>query len=159
MGSDPRYRMRRRLSAVARPATIASNDGGPTATAAAKAVDPASPPKEVQPPPADAPPEQVAAAFAEAFVQYEVGEVNDGTTATFEAVAEKPLFQSLAEDPPRLPAGTEVPKAEVKNVVLSEREGKQVEASISLVRLEAASELRLTLQDTPDGWQVVGVRG
>ena len=45
------------------------------------------------------------------------------------------------------------------NVVLSEPDGKQVEASVSLLRLRAASELRLTLQAYPEGWQVVGVRG
>lgn len=106
-----------------------------------------------------APPTQVAQAFAEAFVRYEVGEVDESTAATFAAVAEKPLAQSLEQDPPRLPAGTEVPEARVVNVVLSEPDGKQVEASVSLVRLQAASELRLTLQAYPEGWQVVGVRG
>ena len=106
-----------------------------------------------------APPTQVAEAFAEAFVRYEVGEVDESTAATFAAVAEKPLAQSLEQDPPRLPAGTEVPEARVMNVVLSEPDGKQVEASVSLLRLRAASELRLTLQAYPEGWQVVGVRG
>ncbi len=106
-----------------------------------------------------APPTEVAAAFAEAFVRYEVGEVDESTAATFAAVAEKPLAQSLEQDPPRLPAGTDVPEARVMNVVLSEPDGKQVEASVSLVRLQAASELRLTLQAYPEGWQVVGVRG
>ena len=81
------------------------------------------------------------------------------TAATFAAVAEKPLAQSLEQDPPRLPAGTEVPEARVMNVVLSEPDGKQIEASVSLLRLRAASELRLTLQAYPEGWQVVGVRG
>lgn len=106
-----------------------------------------------------APPTQVAEAFAEAFVRYEIGEVDESTAATFAAVAEKPLAQSLEQDPPRLPAGTEVPEARVMNVVLSEPNGKQVDASVSLVRLQAASELRLTLQAYPEGWQVIGVRG
>ena len=45
------------------------------------------------------------------------------------------------------------------NVVLA-RAGRQAgDASVSLLRLQAASELRLTLQDTRHGWQVAGVLG
>lgn len=108
---------------------------------------------------AKAPPTEVAYRFAQAFVQYEIGEVDAKTAATFAAVADKPLAESLATEPPRLPAGAEVPKAEVLNVVLADREGDEVEASISLARLKAASELRLTLRRTPEGWQVVEVLG
>ena len=43
--------------------------------------------------------------------------------------------------------------------MLGEREGEEVEASVSLVRLQAASELRLTLRHTPEGWQVAEVLG
>ena len=32
-------------------------------------------------------------------------------------------------------------------------------ASVSLLRLEAASELRLTLHETDKGWRVAGVLG
>ena len=131
---------------------------------AAQAVDPAqavaaSKPEPVVAPEPGASPDKVAKAFAEAFVRYEVGKTGEDTTAVFNAVAEKPLAQTLEQDPPRLPAGTEVPEAEVLNVVLAEPDGKQIEASVSLSRMEAASELRLTLQAFPDGWQVVGVRG
>jgi hypothetical protein len=112
-----------------------------------------------QPDPA-APPSRVALAFAEAFVAYEVGKADELTTKTFSAVAEDPLAESLVGDPPRLPNGKGVPEAEVLNVVLGKPEGKLVEASVSLVRLRAASELRLTLRDTPDeGWQVSEVLG
>jgi hypothetical protein len=106
-----------------------------------------------------APPEHVALAFADAFVAYEVGEADDVTAKTFSAVAEVPLAESLAGDPPRLPSGKEVPQARVLNVVLAEPAGKELEASVSLVRLRAASELRLTLRDTPEGWRVAEVLG
>ncbi len=131
---------------------------------AAPVVDPAqavaaSKPKPIVLPEPGAPPVKVAQAFSEAFVRYEVGKTDENTTAVFNAVAERPLFQTLEQDPPRLPDGTEVPEAEVLNVVLGEPDGKQVEASVSLSRMEAASELRLTLQSYPDGWQVIEVRG
>lgn len=119
------------------------------------------PPVPVAPPPG-APPAQVARSFADAFVSYEVGEVTERTAAVFSVVAKEPLAKALATEPPRLPASAEVPKARVLNVVMAEREGEkaeQVEASVSLVRLDAASELRLTLEHTPEGWQVTRVLG
>jgi hypothetical protein len=115
-------------------------------------------PPPVAPPPG-APPAEVARSFAGAFVEYEIGEVSERTAAVFAAVAEKPLAEALATEPPRLPASAEVPKAEVLNVVMGEREGEKVEASVSLSRLDAASELRLTLEHTPEGWQVTRVLG
>jgi hypothetical protein len=122
---------------------------------AAKAV-PATP----DPPPADAPePALVAWDFAQAFVRYEVGKADDETAATFAAVADKPLAEALTDEPPRLPESADVPKAEVLNVVLGPREDKEMEVSISLLRLEAASELRLTLEQSPKGWRVTEVRG
>ena len=133
-------------------------------TVAAQVVDPAqavaaAKPEPIVAPEPGAPADKVARAFAEAFVRYEVGKIDESTTAVFNAVAERPLFQTLKQDPPRLPAGTEVPEAEVLNVVLAEPDGKQVEASVSLSRMEAASELRITLQSYSEGWQVVEVRG
>jgi hypothetical protein len=122
---------------------------------AAEAV-PATP----DPPPADAPePALVAWDFAQAFVRYEVGKADEETAATFAAVAEKPLAEALTDEPPRLPESADVPKAEVLNVVLGPREGKEMEVSVSLLRLEAASELRLTLEQSPKGWRVTEVRG
>ena len=139
-------------------------DKGAGTTVAAQVVAPAQAPPApeaapVTAPEPGAPPDRVAKAFAEAFVRYEVGKADEATAAVFSAVAEKPLARTLEQDPPRLPAGAEVPEAEVLNVVLAEPDGKQVEASVSLSRMEAASELRLTLQAFPDGWQVVEVRG
>ena len=52
-----------------------------------------------------------------------------------------------------------MPEAQVLNVVLGEQTGKEMTASVSLVRLQAASELRLTLQETEQGWRVAGVLG
>ena len=136
----------------------------PGTAVTAQAVDPAqavaaAKPKPIVAPEPGAAPDKVAKAFAEAFVRYEVGKTDESTTAVFNAVAEKPLAQTLEQDPPRLPAGTEVPEAQVLNVVMAEPDGKQIEASVSLSRMEAASELRLTLQSYPEGWQVVEVRG
>jgi hypothetical protein len=138
-------------------APVAAPEATAPKAAAAPGKKAALPPVAVPAP--GAPPGEVATAFAQAFVRYEVGKVDASTTATFAAVAQKPLADSLSQDPPRLPAGKEVPEAAVMNVVLSEPEGKQLEASVSLTRLEAASELRLTLEDTREGWQVTGVRG
>lgn len=134
---------------------------GSSVAVAAKAPAPPAPADAppLVPPKPDAPPRVVAKSFAEAFVRYEVGKVDEGTAATFAAVAREPLAESLAQDPPRLPAGAEVPEAQVLNVVLSEQEGKELEASVSLARLKAASELRLTLRETPEGWQVAEVKG
>jgi hypothetical protein len=110
-------------------------------------------------PPPDAPPADVARSFADAFVAYEVGEADERTSAVFAAVAEEPLARALQDEPPRLPAAAEVPKADVLNVVVGRRDGEKMEASVSLVRLDAASELRLTLEQTPEGWQVTRVLG
>lgn len=170
-------------------AVIAGSDQAPTATASAQALvaQPGDPGASLQgvppdfvadpnasatttavatpaPPPAGAsgaaaPPGQVAWSFAQAFVQYEVGEVDQKAVQTFKSSATPPLASALSTNPPRLPEGDKVPEARVLNVVLGEQTGKQMTASVSLVRLQAASELRLTLQDTEKGWRVAGVLG
>lgn len=106
-----------------------------------------------------APPAKVAWQFADAFVRYEIGKLDARTAAGFAATATPPLAKSLGEEPPRLPAGTAVPKAKVLNVVLGDRTPKQITASVSIVRLRTISEVRLTLQHTKDGWRVSGVLG
>jgi hypothetical protein len=106
-----------------------------------------------------APPAKVAWRFAEAFVRYEVGKLDERTASGFAATATSPLAKSLSEEPPRLPAGTKVPEAKVLNVVLADRTPKQITASVSIVRLRTISEVRLTLQHTEDGWRVSGVLG
>jgi hypothetical protein len=117
-------------------------------------------PTPPQPPTkAAAPPAQVAWQFAQAFVGYEVGKSNKKTDAAFAATATKPLVKSLAADPPRLPSNGKVPQARVLNVVLGTASKQQVTASVSLVRLRAISEVRLTLTKTGDVWRVAQVLG
>jgi hypothetical protein len=96
--------------------------------------------------------------FAEAFVLYEVGRATEAADA-LDRLATPALARSLRESPPRLPASTRVPRARILNVVLGKRKAETAEASVSLVRLEAVSELRLTLRRTADGWRVNGVLG
>jgi hypothetical protein len=117
-------------------------------------------PTPPQPPTkASAPPEQVAWQFAQAFVAYEVGKSTKETDVAFAASATKPLVKSLAADPPRLPSNGKVPQARVLNVVLGAAGKEQVTASVSLVRLQAVSEVRLTLTKTNDVWRVAQVLG
>jgi hypothetical protein len=126
----------------------------PSIPAGHAAPAPAEPPTK-----ASAPPEQVAWQFAQAFVGYEVGNSTKKTGATFAATATKPLVKSLAADPPRLPSAGKVPQARVLNVVLGTASKQQVTASVSLVRLRAISEVRLTLTKTGDAWRVAQVLG
>ena len=117
-------------------------------------------PAPVQPPTkATAPPAQVAWQFSQAFVAYEVGHSDRKTEAAFAATATKPLAKTLAKDPPRLPAKGKVPRARVLNVVLGAAGREQVTASVSLVRLRAMSEVRLTLTKNGDVWRVAQVLG
>jgi hypothetical protein len=108
---------------------------------------------------ASAPPEQVAWEFAQAFVGYEVGKPDKKVDQVFADTATKQLAKALATDPPRLPAKGKVPRARVLNVVLGTAAKNQVSASVSLVRLRAISELRLTLTKTGDQWRVAQVLG
>jgi hypothetical protein len=101
----------------------------------------------------------VAWQFAQAFVGYEVGNSSKKTDTAFVATATKPLIKSLAADPPRLPSTGKVPQARVLNVVLGTAGKQQVTASVSLVRLRAISEVRLTLTKTGDEWRVAQVLG
>ncbi len=129
----------------------------PNASTTTAATKPAPPPTDGEESATE--PGPVAWDFARAFVQYEVGEVDDEAVKTFSESATKPLATALSDNPPRLPEGAKVPEAEVLNVVLGKPDGKQMTASVSLLRLEAASELRLTLHETDKGWRVAGVLG
>ena len=104
-------------------------------------------------------PAQVAWEFAQAFVGYEVGRSSKATDSTFATTVTKPLANALEADPPRLPANGQVPKARVLNVVLGDGSKQQVTASVSLIRLRAISELRLTLTETAGEWRVAQVLG
>jgi hypothetical protein len=119
----------------------------------------ATPPPPQPPAKTSAPPEQVAWQFAGAFVAYEVGRSSKKTDHVLAATATKQLAKSLAADPPRLPASGKVPQARVLNVVLGSATKNQVTASVSLVRLRAISEVRLTLTKTGDAWRVAQVLG
>lgn len=139
------------------PDFVADPNAAPQGKAAAPEGKAAAPPVDELGP--ATPPDQVAMTFAQAFVQYEVGRAGEGTAQSFRVAATKPLATALGGDPPRLPAGTKVPEAQVLNVVLGKQAGIALPASVSLVRLEAASELRLTLVETPKGWRVSEVLG
>jgi hypothetical protein len=102
---------------------------------------------------------EIAWTFAGAFVDYEVGRSGKQTAQVFGDTATKPLAKALAADPPRLPAKGKVPRARVLNVVMGSATKNQVTASVSLVRLRAISELRLTLTKTGDEWRVAQVLG
>lgn len=150
----------------AAPALASVTAGAPGASLTAlQGVTPRIQPGHAAPAPAQpptkssAPPTQVAWQFAQAFVGYEVGNSNRKTDAAFAATATKPLVKSLAADPPRLPSGGKVPQARVLNVVLGAAGKEQVTASVSLVRLRAISEVRLTLTKAGDVWRVAQVLG
>jgi hypothetical protein len=104
-------------------------------------------------------PSQVAWDFAQAFVSYEVGRSGKETGTAFADTATKQLAKALEADPPRLPSSGKVPKARVLNVVLGTATKKQVTASVSMVRLRALSELRLTLTRVGSEWRVAQVLG
>jgi hypothetical protein len=121
-------------------------------------------PGDAPAPPAPAPkptekPAEVAWDFAQAFVAYEVGRSSKATDAAFADTATKQLAKALAGDPPRLPSNGKVPKARVLNVVLGTASKQQITASVSLVRLRAMSELRLTLTRDGGAWRVAQVLG
>ena len=97
--------------------------------------------------------------FAGAFVLYEVGKSNPKVRQTFARTATPALAKALRDRPPRLPASVKVPTAKVQNVVLGAKSGKSLDASVSLLRLGALSELRLTLIQRHKAWVVSGVRG
>jgi hypothetical protein len=99
--------------------------------------------------------------FAGAFVLYEVGRTNAKVKQTFAQTATPALLKALKARPPRQPGSVKVPTAKVQNVVLStpQDKGRQIEASVSLLRLGALSELRLTLTQRHGTWAVSEVRG
>jgi hypothetical protein len=102
---------------------------------------------------------EVAERFAEAFVSYEVGGDTRSVRNAMERSATPALARALAQRPPRQPATTAVPRARVLNVVAGPRRGAELQASVSLERLEVTSELRLTLRLTATGWRVSEVLG
>lgn len=102
---------------------------------------------------------KVARRFSDAFVFYEIGERPARAMVVFTETATPRLATALAERPPRQPAGTEVPKARVLNLVPGPRRGKAYTVSASLLRLGVTSELRLQMKNQAGKWVVTDVRG
>jgi hypothetical protein len=102
----------------------------------------------------------VAHKFANAFVLYEIG--GDATTIRkdFAETATPELTRALMQRPPRQPAGIEVPKARVLNVVPAPSHGTVYPLSVSLLRVGATSELRLEMEQLKNKeWRVTNVLG
>lgn len=115
---------------------------------------------EVDGPPAGPAAIAVARKFADAFVVYETGGDEDAVRRTFGATATPELTGALMRRPPRQPAGVEVPKARVLNVVPAPSHGKVYPLSVSLLRVGVTSELRLEMEQLKSkGWRVVNVLG
>jgi hypothetical protein len=102
---------------------------------------------------------KVARRFADAFVFYEIGKRSAHARAVFGETATPQLAGALAERPPRLPEGAEVPKAKVVNLVPGPRHGKAYTVSASLLRVGLTSELRLEMKQQKGEWLVTDVRG
>jgi len=102
----------------------------------------------------------VARKFADAFVAYETGGEESEVRQAFKATAVPEVRQALMRRPPRQPAGVEVPKAKVLNVVPAPSHDRIYPVSISLLRVGATSELRLELEQLKSKqWRVVNVLG
>lgn len=103
---------------------------------------------------------QTARSFAEAFVVYEVGEIDGKVRGEFRHTSTKQLSRALLHRPPRQPAAVKVPRAKVVNVVAGPSKGGVYPVSVSLLRVGATSELRLELErGVGNKWQVTDVLG
>jgi hypothetical protein len=115
---------------------------------------------ELAGPPAPKAAKQTARRFAEAFVVYEVGGVDNQVRKAFGQTSTKQLSRSLLRRPPRQPADVKVPQAKVVNVVAGPSQGTVYSVSVSLLRVGVTSELRLELeQGAGKKWQVTNVLG
>lgn len=137
-----------------------SNTGAATKTQAAPVQGTNAKPSSIPPGVADdAAALHTAQDFASAFVLYEVGKSNAKVKQAFARTATPALARALGDRPPRLPDSVKVPTAKVQNVVLGAMKGRNIEASVSLLRLGELSELRLTLTRRHGNWAVSEVRG
>ena len=102
----------------------------------------------------------VARKFAAGFVVYETGGNKSTIRKTFTATASPELTKALLRRPPRQPAGVEVPKAKVLNVVPAPSHGDIYPLSVSLLRVGVTSELRLEMEQLKNKqWRVTNVLG
>jgi len=132
--------------------TISSRPSAPTANASAS--------NAVDGPPAGPAAIAVARKFADAFVVYETGGEETAVRKAFKATAVPEVTQALMQRPPRQPAGVEVPKAKVLNVVPAPSHDRIYPVSISLLRVGATSELRLEMEQLKNKqWRVTNVLG
>lgn len=106
-------------------------------------------------------PEAIAVAedFADAFVVYETGGEKSKVRKAFAATATTELAKSLLKRPPRLPANVEVPRAKVVNIVAGPSHGGVYTVSVSLLRVDLTSELRLDMEKLKNKWRVTNVLG
>jgi hypothetical protein len=136
--------------------TISSHPGATTAARASTATATES----VDGPPAGPAAIAVARKFADAFVVYETGGGKSEVRRAFKATATPGLTKALMQRPPRQPAGVEVPKAKVLNVVPAPSHDKIYPVSVSLLRVGVTSELRLEMEQLKNkNWRVVNVLG
>lgn len=131
-------------------AEVAKSASSTSSSAGAAAAKPAGPAAS-----------KVARQFAGAFVLFETGRKSAEVRSAFDETATPQLAHSLLRRPPRLPAGVEVPKAKVLNVVAGPHQGDTYTLSVSLLRVGVTSELRLDMQRDPKSgeWLVADVRG
>jgi hypothetical protein len=135
--------------------TISSNPTAATATASTSSAKTA-----VDGPPAGPAAIAVARKFASAFVVYETGGEESVVRKAFKATAVPEVTQALMQRPPRQPAGVEVPKAKVLNVVPAPSHDRIYPVSVSLLRVGATSELRLEMEQLKNKqWRVTNVLG
>jgi hypothetical protein len=157
-----------RSQGVERPAATA-NTGDPatdtiTSTPAARPADAttSTSPTTTAPdgPPAGPAAIAVARKFADTFVVYETGGEETTIRKAFGATATPELTKALMRRPPRQPAGVEVPKAKVLNIVPAPSHGTIYPLSVSLLRVGVTSELRLEMEQLKSkGWRVTNVLG
>ena len=135
--------------------TISSS---PSATAARASTATAT--ETVDGPPAGPAAIAVARKFADAFVVYETGGEESEVRQAFKATATPDLTKALLRRPPRQPAGVEVPKAKVLNIVPAPSHDRIYPVSVSLLRVGVTSELRLEMEQLKNkDWRVVNVLG
>ena len=136
--------------------TISSKPGAATTARASTS----SATESVDGPPAGPAAIAVARKFADAFVVYETGGEKGEVRRAFKATAIPSVTKALLQRPPRQPAGVEVPRAKVLNVVPAPSHDEIYPVSVSLLRVGETSELRLELEQLKNKtWRVVNVLG